>query len=81
MGFDSLTILTMKEIALNMNDIPGNVQIETIIMFGKDITKSYFKSKWDEMYNENNYLQEILGLDYDLLGIHSSEIRGLCLMK
>ena len=68
LGFESLTILTMNEIVL-MNDKPTNVQVETIIMFGKNITKTNFQSKWDEMYNENNYLQEILGLDYDLLGI------------
>ena len=73
MGFESLTILTMNEIAL-MNDKPTNVQVETIIMFGKNITKTNFKSKWDEMYNENNYLQEILGLDYDLLGIFMKPI-------
>ena len=57
----------MNEITI-INDIPTNVQIETIIMFGQEITKSNFKSKLDDMYNTNIHLQEILGLDYELLG-------------
>ena len=67
MGFESLTILTMNEITI-INDIPTNVQIETIIMFGQEITKSNFKSKLDDMYNTNIHLQEILGLDYEMQG-------------
>ena len=67
MGFESLTILTMNEITI-INGVPTNVQIETIIMFGQEITKSNFKSKWDDMYNTNIHLQEILALDYELLG-------------
>ena len=67
MGFESLTILTMNEITI-INDVPTNVQIETIIMFSQEITKSNFKSKWDDMYNTNIHLQEILALDYELLG-------------
>ena len=57
----------MNEITI-INDIPTNVQIETIIMFGQEITKSNFKSKWDDMYNTNIHLQEILGLDYEMQG-------------
>ena len=67
MGFESFTILTMKEITI-INDVPTNVQIETIIMFGQEITKFNFESKWDDIYNANIYLQEILGPDYELLG-------------
>ena len=67
MGFESLTILTMNEITI-INDVPTNVQIETIIMFSQEITKSNFKSKWDDMYNTNIHLQEILGLDYEWQG-------------
>ena len=67
MGFESLTILTMNEITI-INDVPTNVQIETIIMFSQEITKSNFKSKWDDMYNTNIHLQEILGLDYEMQG-------------
>ena len=67
LGFESFTILTMKEITI-INDVPTNVQIETIIMFGQEITKFNFESKWDDIYNANIYLQEILGPDYELLG-------------